>query len=511
MNETARQLAAAIRADLVEIWELEPDDETLFMRAGVGWRDGLVGITRTTSSSKQQIGLTLAAGEPIEAPDVANDPRFHANQIVVDHGAVSGVTVVIAGPSRSHGVIGVYTKRRREFSADEVNLLRAVANVLAAAIKDSRSEQALSDSASRVRAIVNTLVDGIITIDERGTIDSLNPAAERLFGYAARELIGRNVKVLMPNPYRREHDGYIENYLTTGHAKIIGIGREVAGQRKNGTLFPMDLAVSEFSDAGRRMFTGIVRDITERRRLEKEILDAASEEQRRIGRDLHDGLCQQLAGVAFAVEVLSQKLAARTAPETAGIQKVGELIDQAITQARDLARGLQPVALEPGGLAAALEAMAGKVQAMFHVSCLFVSDEPSLVPDNAIATHLYRIAQEAVSNALRHGKAKTITIDLVSDLEAIHLTVSDNGIGLKNAASDGKGTGLRTMTYRAGLVGGTLTARARAAGGTIVTCTIPNMVVERGPSKKDEHAKKKPSARESKNQDTRRRRPSDRP
>ena len=137
-----------------------------------------------------------------------------------------------------------------------------------------RGEQALRDSEARHRAILEAAVDGIITIDERGTIESLNPAAERLFGYAARDLIGRNVKLLMPNPYRDEHDRYLTNYRETGEKKIIGIGREVLGQRKDGSTFPLDLAVSEVMLGDRRVFTGVVRDITDRKRAERELVEA---------------------------------------------------------------------------------------------------------------------------------------------------------------------------------------------------------------------------------------------
>lgn len=135
---------------------------------------------------------------------------------------------------------------------------------------------ALKDSEERLRAILHTAVEGIITIDERGMIESVNPAAERSFGYRAEELIGRNVGVLMPSPHREQHDSYLAAYLQTGKAKIIGIGREVVGRRKDGSLFPMDLAVSEVRLANRRLFTGFVRDITERKRAEEKLADLAA-------------------------------------------------------------------------------------------------------------------------------------------------------------------------------------------------------------------------------------------
>lgn len=135
----------------------------------------------------------------------------------------------------------------------------------------------LTQSEERMRSVVNHVVDGIISIDERGTVTTFNPAAERIFGYAAVDVIGRNVNVLMPEPCRSEHDGYLASYLRTGQAKIIGIGREVAGRRRDGSTFPMELAVSEFHAGGRRYFTGIVRDITERKRLEEELRQRVSD------------------------------------------------------------------------------------------------------------------------------------------------------------------------------------------------------------------------------------------
>src|SRR5262249_11825871 len=131
---------------------------------------------------------------------------------------------------------------------------------------DQYLEQKVAERTARTRAIMDTAVDAIITIDERGVVESLNPAAERLFGYPAGELIGQNVSRLMPSPDREEHDSYLANDLATGRNKIIGIGREVVGLRKDGTTFPIELTVSEVRLAGRRLFTGIVRDVTERNR-----------------------------------------------------------------------------------------------------------------------------------------------------------------------------------------------------------------------------------------------------
>ena len=154
------------------------------------------------------------------------------------------------------------------------------------------------------------------------------------------------------------------------------------------------------------------------------------------------------------------------------------MIDQSITQARDLARGLQPVTLDANGLVSALKALAEKVEDMFHVSCLFVCDGPCLVPDNNVATHLFRIAQEAISNAVKHGKARTIIVDLLENAGELFLTIKDDGIGLQRAAGKPHGMGLRTMDYRARVIGGTLRVQPSEKGGTEIICIVRNRQVD---------------------------------
>ncbi|MFL6579127.1 MAG: PAS domain S-box protein, partial [Burkholderiales bacterium] len=152
-----------------------------------------------------------------------------------------------------------------------------------------QAESELRQAEERMRSVVNHVVDGIISIDERGQVTTFNPAAEKIFGYRAEEVIGKNVKMLMPEPYRQGHDGYIHNYTTTGQAKIIGIGREVAGRRKDGRQFPMELAISEFPLGANRYFTGIVRDITERKEAEAELRQAEERMRSVVDHDV-DGI-----------------------------------------------------------------------------------------------------------------------------------------------------------------------------------------------------------------------------
>ena len=335
------------------------------------------------------------------------------------------------------------------------------------------SQAAVRDGEERLRAILETAVEGIITINERGIIESFNRASENIFGYTAAEVIGENVNVLMATPHREQHDGYLENYKQTGHAKIIGIGRETFARKKDGTLFPMDLSVSEVKLSDRRIFTGFIRDITERKRLEKENLEISEREQRRIGQDLHDGLCQHLAGIEMLSQVLAKKLAPSAKSASARATDIAAAVREAISQTRLLARGLSPVTLESEGLMSALTELALNTEKMFRVRCDFICGEIVKFDDHAAATHLFRIAQEAVSNAIKHGRAKKLSIQLDEGPEHVCLSVTDNGGGFPEKFSQGKGMGLRIMQSRIGMVGGTLMIENSRGGGVCVTCTAP--------------------------------------
>ncbi len=370
-------------------------------------------------------------------------------------------------------------RRMKEYrKMTKAQLLRCIEQLKARHVSRHKAQKkqaatALRDREERLRAILETAVEGIITIDERGLIETVNPAAERIFGYPAAELIGKNVSVLMPAPYRTQHDGYLEHYRDTGQARIIGIGREVSGRRKDGRVFPMDLSVSEVRLADRRLFTGFVRDITERKQLEKEILEISDREQRRIGYDLHDGLCQQLAGIELMSQVLEQRLGRRSKTAAAQVGAIGQNVRAAIAQTRSLARGLSPVTLESEGLMSALAELAVNTQKLFPVACQFACDPPVLLPDLAAASNLYRIAQEAVSNAIKHGRAKNIVISLATERGRVVLRVTDNGTGFPAKTSKPPGMGLRIMQSRAGMIGGTLVIERSASGGVRVTCSAP--------------------------------------
>jgi len=333
-----------------------------------------------------------------------------------------------------------------------------------------RMEEELLKSRDRVRAIVDTAVDGIITIDEEGTIKSFNPAAERVFGYAAAEVVGQDVTILMPSPYRNEHDAYLSRYLQTGEKRIIGIGREVRGRRKDGSTFPMDLAVSEFHDGNGRKFAGIVRDITERKRLEREVLEIAAGERQRIGQELHDTTCQELAGLGLLAQGLANQVAEESLAEGGVATKIANGIGQALDHLRMILKGLFPVEVDANGLMAAFDELAAQTEALTGITCRFDCAEPITLRDNMTARHLYYIAKEAVTNAVKHGSPTDIGITLDRDGDFVALGVRDNGRGLSKPLDECQGMGLRIMQYRAGLIGATLSIGRVEGVGTMVAC-----------------------------------------
>jgi PAS domain S-box-containing protein len=333
-----------------------------------------------------------------------------------------------------------------------------------------RDEGRLRQGEARMQAILNTAADAIITMDIHGMVQSVNPAGERMFGYAAAEMIGHNVGLLMPSPYREEHDGYLTRYLQTGERHIIGVGRDLEARRKDGSIFPVHLVVSELED--RKLFTGILRDMTEYKRLERAVVEIASQQQQRIGQDLHDSVAQELT----ALSLLAMDLAETIGTDPANESKIIELMKQGLKRSqeelRDVLRGLLPVALDGEGLMAALAELASRTQHQAKVVCNFDCAQPVSLTDHLAATHLYLIAQEAVHNAVKHARPRMVRISLHADGELI-LKIKDDGLGIGTGKKMSGGLGLRIMRNRAAIVGATVTVAPAEPKGTVVTCTLP--------------------------------------
>ncbi len=313
---------------------------------------------------------------------------------------------------------------------------------------------------------------------------TFNRAAEKIFGYAADEVIGRHVNILIPDPRAGTPGTGFSACPGFGEAGASGNAREVRGRHKDGRIMPLDLAVSETRSGALHYFTGIVRDISRQRRAEEAIVAVSEAERRLIGQDLHDALGQQLTGLALLARALARKLDLRNDPAAEDAQGIADLAREAVTEAKRLAHGLYPTGIERLGLADALDEMAETTRRVFHVECTFSGPPqfPRLEP--GVVMHLYRIAQEAVNNAVKHASGP-VAIRLQSDERAITLSVADCGSGIPDPVPEGEGMGLHIMRYRARMVGGTMSFGPSSGGGACVECSLPIRVEKQV---LDEHA-----------------------
>lgn len=214
-------------------------------------------------------------------------------------------------------------------------------------------------------------------------------------------------------------------------------------------------------------------EIAERERLEKTILDISERERRSIGHDLHDGLSQHLTGTAITAQLVAESLPDQAAPEAAAARKVVGLVKTAIAQTRAMAKGLLLADIDSEGLGSALQEFCATTAEQFRIRCSFNNETPALPPLADAANQLFRIAQEAVRNAVRHGAAKQVTVSLRTGRDGLTLLVRDNGTGLPPPSARGSGLGLRIMARRAGMIGATFAAERMPEGGTLVRCTLP--------------------------------------
>jgi two-component system, LuxR family, sensor kinase FixL len=371
------------------------------------------------------------------------------------------------------------TTREIQWDDDAVALLKLAGGNVADAFERHRAESARAQLVSVLEA-----TSDFVAMAERqsGRLIYLNQAGRRLIGFSLDEDVSYwNIGDIVP-PWVQDmkiHVCYptVEAFGSwTGESAVVTRdGREITVSESI-TLLPSR------TDEGAECFSYIIRDISDQKRLEKEVLDIAEREQSHFGHDLHDGLGQHLTGVQFMAQVLQQKLETRMAPETAEAAEIALLIRQAISQTRDLARSLSPVVLQSKSLQDALRDLAAGITRRGQAQCTTELDDTISLTNPETAIQLYRIAQEAVNNALKHGRADTITISLERDKAGrIDLSVCDDGCGFPDNFQLAQGMGLRVMNYRSGLIGGSLEILQRG-GRTIVTCTIEEASLLRQPA-----------------------------
>lgn len=364
-----------------------------------------------------------------------------------------------------------------------------------------RTERALREREVTFAALTKVAPVGIMRFDAEGRCSYVNDRWTAISGLTIDAAIGNgwqraihpedrphvlhrwNLLRLKDDTFREEYricqpDGSMHWVLAEGAAvrsysgRLLGFIRAVTDITSQRQL-QQELAAAreELEERVRERTAALESEMRQRERLEKQLLEAKENEQRRFHEDLHDGLGQYLTGIVFRLTALQRALESRKSPHAADAGKIAELVNETISQAHDLARGIYPVPLRPDGLVLALRDLQQQLCDPRVAECVFECDEPIEIDDPAFATHLFRIAQEAVTNAVKYSRASRITISLRKRTSAGELIVSDNGVGFA-VDHESRGIGLGTMRHRARIIGAELCIESHNARGTTVSCTF---------------------------------------
>jgi PAS domain S-box-containing protein len=310
--------------------------------------------------------------------------------------------------------------------------------------------------------------DMVFTIDLNGRITSFNKTGERLLQHRRERILGKHLVEFLAEEHREPARQWFEQ-VTQG---VELPPAEWEFMTASGQRLRLELSARLVGRAGKNAeVESVARDITERKRLEREILEISNREQRRIGHDLHDGVCQQLAAIAYRMDIMANQLQEKGVAESAELERIGSLVNETITQTRNVARGLFPVRLEENGLVSAIEEFAANAESLFRIQCQFSCDKSFLMVENTVSLHLYYIIQEAVLNAVKHGKATSILISIMRDNDHFVLVIRDNGTGFQSPGGS-TGMGIRIMRYRTSVIGSTLDLKSAPGQGTQITCAF---------------------------------------
>ncbi|MCH8553209.1 MAG: PAS domain S-box protein [Natronospirillum sp.] len=337
-------------------------------------------------------------------------------------------------------------------------------------------DQGIDQEISRMElhAIMQAATDVIVTIDHHGMVLRVNSALETLFGYQAQELIGQSISLLMPAHHADKHDMYLSRYLQTGEQRLIGLGRELVAKHKNGNLFPVSLSVRPVTGFPR--FIGIIRDMTQQLQLEREYLQCSEMERNRISRELHDDLGQNLAGMAMQVRSMASELQRDGNNLGQQLLMLSDELQQSVRSIKLVINELATVDLEEQGLEVALMRFVDRCNSYGTTPVRMHSSSERASGNYGVEVQLYRIAREAIHNALKHAEASLIEVRLEQTPMHVQLEVDDNGKGLpfKVNIGDGRlnneGNGLRNIHFRAHVIGASLIIHSSPGAGTRLQC-----------------------------------------
>jgi len=493
-QETCERVAATLAVEFCKVLALQPEGQELTLRAGVGWKEGLVGRATVPAGAGSQAGYTLATNKAVIVEDLRNETRFKGPSLLLDHGVVSGVSVVISGGVRPFGVLGAHTVKRRGFHAEDITFLESVAHVLSQAIERRVSELAIQKSESWLRNLVATTQDALVSIDRRGCVVLFNASAERIFGYAAEEIVGRKVNLLMAEPYASEHDAYIARYEKTGEARAIGRIRTVTARRKSGELFPIELSVTEIGSDEEVHYAAFIRDISEKVKMhaqlvESERLAAIGTMAAKFGHELGN----PLNGMSLTVQLLEQRLARPSAATESQVASTVSRLKSEIARLNLLLRDFRALsrrekfvfrqATVQGLVTEALELELPRFQESgIEVRCDFQAGLPDIAVDvDKMKQVILNLVNNAVDAMPEGGK---LVLKATTSGDAVVLEISDTGNGIPpdvdifesffTTKPHGTGIGLTVVREIVREHGGMVNYRSEPGNGTSFFITLPH-------------------------------------
>lgn len=440
-----------------------------------GYLKGIQVVVRNSPEGRGPVGTAIRENRPVVIDSIRQSQSMSP---WLERACKFGLNYVAAFPLRIRGkAVGafqVYAPRAEFFDENEVGLLTQVSDDISFALTAISDLEARQEAQAELRRSEQNLSNffnqapiGLVWLSAAGVILRANQAQLDLLGYGAEEYVGHHFTEFSAAPSQGRE---LLKRLAAGETVR---NMPMTRRRKDGKLRHVLVDANSFWSDGRFHYSSIfLRNITDRVELERELMQVGEREYRRIAQDLHDGLGQLLAGTAYLAGSLRQELSAKGLPQARQSERIQEVINEAIRWTRSLARGLHPVEPVPNGLMAALRVLAARTSALFQIPCQFKCRRPVLLEDNAVATHLFRIAQEAVTNALKHSNARHIVLGLTGRPGLVQLVVGDDGVGLPRPPRRQSGAGFHILRHRAAMIGGSLAVQTEPGGGTVIRCTV---------------------------------------
>jgi PAS domain S-box-containing protein len=457
-------------------WEETPDGERLHCVAV--WEAACAGAgsfraltERLTFAPGEGLpGRVWATGEPAWVAELSDDDNFPRSAAAAAAGLRAAFCFPIAIDGRVVGAIEFFAPVHDEIDDELLAAMTVLGSQVGQVVARRRAEDAVHAGEALNRAILASALDAVVTIDGAGRVLEFNPAAERIFGYRREDAVGRDMaELIVPPALRDQHRRGFARYLETGEAILLEHRLEITGMRADGSEFPVELAITRINLPGRPTFTGFLRDITERKRIEAELrasrarlVETADAERRRIERNLHDGAQQRLVALALRLRLLRARLPEESHDALAAIE--AELA-AAIEELRELARGIHPSVLTERGLGAAVVALCDRVPIPVEV----VELPAARLPD-AVEAAAYYVVAEAITNAAKHSGAARVRVELREAGGTLEAIVADDGAG---GASVAGGTGLRGLADRVEAAGGRLEVHSPPGEGTRLRAELP--------------------------------------